>query len=92
MPGAWKGHPAHSVLFVFMQKTDKFWFSANGMRIIRHTYGHLVYKLIMSSLRTIGHIRVYEALGFVYTCGQNPRLSVDKSSILSVDCFGTRPT
>ncbi len=33
-PGAWKGHPAHPVLFVFPQKTDKFRFAANGMRTI----------------------------------------------------------
>ncbi len=30
-PGAWKQHLAHPVLFVFSQKTDKFWFVANGM-------------------------------------------------------------
>ncbi len=33
-PGAWKRHLVHPVLFVFAQKTDKFWFSANGMRTI----------------------------------------------------------
>ncbi len=34
-PGAWKGHPAHPVLFAFEQKTDKFRFVANGMQIVR---------------------------------------------------------
>ncbi len=34
-PGAWKGHSAHPVLLVFVQKTDKFWFVANSMRTIR---------------------------------------------------------
>ncbi len=33
--GALKGHPAHPVLFVFVQKIDKFWFVANGVRTIR---------------------------------------------------------
>ncbi len=33
-PGAWKGHPAHPVLFVFVQKTDKFWFEVNGTRTV----------------------------------------------------------
>ncbi len=33
--GAWKGHPGHLVLFVFAQKTDKFWFAMNGMWTIR---------------------------------------------------------
>ncbi len=31
-------------------------------------------------------------LGLVHTCGQNLRLSIDKSPILSVDCCGTNPT
>ncbi len=31
IPGAWKGHPTHPVLFVFAQKTDKFQFVANSM-------------------------------------------------------------
>ncbi len=31
----WKGHLVHPVLFVFMQKTDKFRFVVNGMRTIR---------------------------------------------------------
>ncbi len=34
-PGAWKGHPAYPVLFVFAQKTDKFQFTANGMNHLR---------------------------------------------------------
>ncbi len=34
-PGAWKGHPAHPVFFVFTQKTDKFQYAANGMQTIR---------------------------------------------------------
>ncbi len=33
--GAWKGHPLHPVLFVFVQKNNKFRFSANGMQTIR---------------------------------------------------------
>ncbi len=42
-PGAWKGHPAHPVLFAFIQKTDKFRFAANGMwTVCGHTYAHLV--------------------------------------------------
>ncbi len=37
--GAWKGHPAHPVPFVFVQKTDKFWFAVNGMRTVRGQRG-----------------------------------------------------
>ncbi len=33
-PGAWKGHPAHPVLFVFVQKTYKFWFTVNIMQTV----------------------------------------------------------
>ncbi len=33
-PEASRGHPAHPVLFVFTQKSDKFWFTANGMRTV----------------------------------------------------------
>ncbi len=39
-PGARKRHPAHPVLFVFAQKTDKFQFSANGMRTVLRTAQH----------------------------------------------------
>ncbi len=30
--------------------------------------------------------------GLVHTCRQNPRLSIDKSPILSIDCCGTNST
>ncbi len=33
-PDAWKVYLAHPVLFVFTQKTDKFWFAANRMRTV----------------------------------------------------------
>ncbi len=38
MPGAWKGRPAHPVLFVFAQKTNKFQFAANGMRTVQRRF------------------------------------------------------
>ncbi len=39
--GAWKGHSAHPVLFMFAQNTTKFWFAANGMRTVHgwHSVG-----------------------------------------------------
>ncbi len=55
-PGAWKGHAAHPVLFVFAQKTNKFWFAANGMRTIRrwHSTGSLSHPHIrVFGLRTV---------------------------------------
>ncbi len=40
-PCVWKGHLVHPVLFVFVQKTNKFWFTTNGMRIVcgQHSTG-----------------------------------------------------
>ncbi len=63
-PGVWKGHPAHPVLFVFMQKINKFWFTATGMRIIcgwRNAGSQSHLHIRAFGLRTIRHVRVYEA-------------------------------
>ncbi len=64
--GAWKGHPAHPVLFVFVQKTDKFRFAANGMRTVRgwRTAGSQSHPHI----RAFGTPTVRESFGaLVYT-------------------------
>ncbi len=49
--------------FVFVQKTDKFQFVANGMRTIRKWcsvgYTYLVCEPFTSGLRTIWFVRVY---------------------------------
>ncbi len=65
-PDVWKGHPAHPVLFVFAQKTDKFWFTANGMWAVRgwrsaglQSHPHI---------RVLGSRTVHEPFGaLVYT-------------------------
>ncbi len=63
--GAWKGHPSHPVLFVFTQKTDKFWFVVNGMRTIRgwHSSGsQLCPHIYAFGSQTIRRAHVYETL------------------------------
>ncbi len=70
-PGAWKRHPAHPVLFVFVRKLTNFgsWRTvyesfADGTPQVRspvHTYAHLVCKPYASGSRTIRRARVYEA-------------------------------
>ncbi len=57
---------AHPILFVFAQKTDKFWFTANGMRTIhrwRSTGLQSGPHICAFGSQTIRHARVYEALG-----------------------------
>ncbi len=66
-PSAWKGHLAHTVLFVFAQKIDKFWFAANSMQTIcgRRSAGLQSHPHIRAfGSRTIWHTRLYEALGW----------------------------
>ncbi len=46
-----KGHLAHAVLFVFAQNTNKFRFTANGMRTIRRQRG--------TGLQSHPHIRAF---------------------------------
>ncbi len=71
-PSAWKGHPGHPVLFVFVQKLDKFWY-ANCLWLAQHrftvpsTHTHIWFA---SNLRTVWRTRVYEALCFALPCGK----------------------
>ncbi len=60
-PGAWKGHLAHPVLFVFAQKTNKFWFAGNvcgQRRTGLQSHPHIC----AFGSQTIRRARVYEAL------------------------------
>ncbi len=62
-------HEAHPVLFVFAQKTDKFWFAVNGMRTVREwrsAGSQSRLHIPAFGLRTIGCARVYEAVGCLY--------------------------